>query len=185
MGSLGRVGFKSGGLWGNIERAMHEDRGDGIVDGAWRRRRGAGLRLVRVVGPSGRWGRWRWRRGRRRRGRRRIWDFFWHGSMSTEFAPEAVLRAFIKVYPDLFPSGDFSHLGAIADPEFGVAGGVQPGEGGTLGVGCRRWGDQLCFVSCGGRWRWGRVREGGPARERVRVLGVTSLFNVEGIFLGR
>jgi hypothetical protein len=31
-------------------------------------------------------------------------DFFLHGSMSTEVAPEAVLRAFTRVYPDLFPS---------------------------------------------------------------------------------
>ena len=31
-------------------------------------------------------------------------SFFLHGSMSTEVVPEAVLRAFIKTYPDLFPS---------------------------------------------------------------------------------
>jgi hypothetical protein len=30
-------------------------------------------------------------------------DFFLHGSMSTEVVPEPVLRAFIKIYPDLFP----------------------------------------------------------------------------------
>jgi len=29
-------------------------------------------------------------------------NFFLHGSMSTEVVPEAVLRAFIKTYPDLF-----------------------------------------------------------------------------------
>src|SRR5947209_8551747 len=29
--------------------------------------------------------------------------FFLHGSMSTEVVPEVVLRAFIKIYPDLFP----------------------------------------------------------------------------------
>src|SRR2546428_4780746 len=46
-------------------------------------------------------------------------NFFLHGSMSTEVIPEAVLRAFIKIYPDLFPTSDLSHLGLIADPGFG------------------------------------------------------------------
>src|SRR6185437_13474049 len=46
-------------------------------------------------------------------------DFFLHGSMSTECFPEPVLRAFIQVYPDLFPSKDLTHLGLIADPTFG------------------------------------------------------------------
>src|SRR5439155_22968260 len=46
-------------------------------------------------------------------------DFFLHGSMGTEVVPEAVLRAFIKTYPDLFPSSDLSHLGLIGDKEFG------------------------------------------------------------------
>lgn len=43
-------------------------------------------------------------------------NFFLHGSMSTEVFPESVLRAFIKTYPDLFPTGDLSHLGLISDP---------------------------------------------------------------------
>src|SRR5207237_9785914 len=46
-------------------------------------------------------------------------NFFLHGSMSTEVVPEAVLGAFIKTYPDLFPSADLSHLGLIPDKEFG------------------------------------------------------------------
>src|SRR2546421_11211445 len=46
-------------------------------------------------------------------------NFFLHGSMSTEVVPEAVLRAFIKTYPDLFPSWDLSHLGLIPDAQFG------------------------------------------------------------------
>src|SRR5438477_12099652 len=46
-------------------------------------------------------------------------NFFLHGSMGTEVVPETVLRAFIKTYPDLFPTTDFSHLGLIADPQFG------------------------------------------------------------------
>src|SRR5215831_11741897 len=45
--------------------------------------------------------------------------FFLHGSMSTEVVPESVLRAFIKTYPELFPSNDLSHLGLIPDPDFG------------------------------------------------------------------
>jgi hypothetical protein len=42
-------------------------------------------------------------------------DFFLHGSMGTEVVPESVLRAFIKTYPDLFPTSDLSHLGLIPD----------------------------------------------------------------------
>ena len=44
---------------------------------------------------------------------------FLHGSMSTEFVPESVLRAFIVTYPDLFPKSDLSNLGLIPDPSFG------------------------------------------------------------------
>src|SRR5207237_3114350 len=46
-------------------------------------------------------------------------NFFLHGSMSTEVVPESVLRAFIKMYPDLFPSSELTHLGLIPDKEFG------------------------------------------------------------------
>src|SRR3982751_6113613 len=46
-------------------------------------------------------------------------SFFLHGSMGTEVFPERMLRAFIKTYPDLFPSKDLTHQGLIADPEFG------------------------------------------------------------------
>src|SRR5439155_22811086 len=46
-------------------------------------------------------------------------DFFLHGSMGTEVVPEAVLHAFIRTYPDLFPSWDLTHLGLIGDKEFG------------------------------------------------------------------
>src|SRR3954465_687867 len=46
-------------------------------------------------------------------------DFFLHGSMSTEVVPENVFRAFIKAYPDLFPTKDLTHLGLIPDGEFG------------------------------------------------------------------
>jgi len=50
---------------------------------------------------------------------RRDLEFFLHGSMSTEVVPETVLRAFIRAYPDLFSSADFTHLGLIPDPAFG------------------------------------------------------------------
>src|SRR5262245_50268931 len=46
-------------------------------------------------------------------------EYFLHGSMSTEVVPEKVFRAFMKVYPDLFPSKDLSHLGLIPDEKFG------------------------------------------------------------------
>src|SRR5882757_9494101 len=46
-------------------------------------------------------------------------NFFLHGSMSTEVVPEPFLRAFIKIYPDLFPRRDLTHLGLIPDPAFG------------------------------------------------------------------
>jgi hypothetical protein len=38
-------------------------------------------------------------------------NFFLHGSMSTEVIPESVLRAFIKIYPDLFPTSDLTNFG--------------------------------------------------------------------------
>src|SRR6476659_4370826 len=46
-------------------------------------------------------------------------DFFLHGSMSTEVVPERVLRAFIKIYPDLFPASDLAYLVLIPAPAFG------------------------------------------------------------------
>jgi hypothetical protein len=48
-------------------------------------------------------------------------DFFLHGSMSTEVVPEPVLRAFIKIYPDLFPQQNLAYLGLIPDPKFDLA----------------------------------------------------------------
>src|SRR4051812_41846319 len=42
-------------------------------------------------------------------------NFFLHGSMSTEVVPEAVLKSFIRIYPDLFPTADLSHFGLIPD----------------------------------------------------------------------
>ena len=48
-------------------------------------------------------------------------DFFLHGSMSTEVVPEPVLRAFIKIYPDLFPQQNLAYLGLIPDSEVRLA----------------------------------------------------------------
>lgn len=101
-------------------------------------------------------------------------DFFLHGSMSTEVVPEAVLRAFIRTYPDLFPSQDLSHLGLIPDPKFGWPVGFSrnkvPHLGGlpAVGVNCAS-----CHV--------GEVNspEGGAP---VRVLGMTSQFDAEAFF---
>ena len=45
--------------------------------------------------------------------------FFLHGWMGTAVIAEAALRAFIKNYPNLFPSQDLSHLGLVPDSEFG------------------------------------------------------------------
>src|SRR5256885_42589 len=66
-------------------------------------------------------------------------EFFLHGSMSSEFVPEGVLRAFIKAYPDLFPKDDLSHLGAVPDARFGWPIGFTrrevPHLGGLMSVG--------------------------------------------------
>lgn len=43
-------------------------------------------------------------------------DFFLHGSMSTEVVPERLLRAFIKIYRDLFPASDLAYLGLLSGP---------------------------------------------------------------------
>src|SRR5947199_10323463 len=45
-------------------------------------------------------------------------DFFLHESMNTEVVPERVLRAFIKIYDDLFPASDLGYIGFVADPKF-------------------------------------------------------------------
>ncbi len=100
--------------------------------------------------------------------------FFLHGSMSTEVVPEAVLRAFIKTYPDLFPSQDLTHLGLVPDFDFGWPVGFSRKEvkhlGGmsSLGINC---------ASCH------FVQITSPASANpIHVLGGTSHFNVEGFF---
>jgi hypothetical protein len=69
-------------------------------------------------------------------------DFFLHGSMSTEMIPEAVLRAFVSNYPDLFTSPNLNRFGLIPDPVFGwpvgFSRGPVPHLGGlpAVGVNC-------------------------------------------------
>src|SRR5437667_5240895 len=97
--------------------------------------------------------------------------FFLHGSMSTECVPEAVLRAFIKTYPDLFPSWDLTHLGLIPDKEFGWPIGFSRKNvqhlGGMPAVG-------INCASCHVAQITSTTRN-----EPIQILGVTSHFNVE------
>lgn len=101
-------------------------------------------------------------------------DFFLHGSMSTEMIPERVLRAFIRAYPDLFPTTDLSHLGLIPDPAFGWPVGFSRravdhlGGQPSVGINCA-----ACHV--------GEVASA-PGAQPVRVLGVTSHFDAEAFF---
>jgi processive rubber oxygenase RoxA-like protein len=100
--------------------------------------------------------------------------FFLHGSMSAEMVPERVLRAFIIVYPDLFPRADLTNFGLIADPAFGWPIGVSRrpvahlGGGPALGINCA-----ACHVT-----ELAAADGGAP----VRVLGATGHFDVEAFF---
>jgi hypothetical protein len=102
-------------------------------------------------------------------------DFFLHGSMSTEVVPESVLRAFIKTYPDLFPTSDLSHLGLIPDGEFGWPIGVSRtnvkhlGELAAVGINCAS-----CHVV--------QITSTTSASEPIRILGATSHFDVKAFF---
>jgi hypothetical protein len=102
-------------------------------------------------------------------------SFFLHGSMSTEVIPEAVLRAFIKTYPDLFPTADLSHLGLVPDPDFGWPIGFSRknevkhlGGMSAVGINCA----SCHFVQVTSTSR----------PDPIRILGGTSHFNVEALF---
>ena len=101
-------------------------------------------------------------------------SFFLHGSMSTEVVPEAVLRAFIKTYPDLFPSSDLSHLGLIPDSDFGWPIGLSRKNvqhlGGLPAVGINCASCHLAQITST------------STQQPIRILGVTSHFNVEAFF---
>jgi hypothetical protein len=102
-------------------------------------------------------------------------DFFLHGSMSTEVVPERVLRAFIKIYPDLFPASDLAYLGLIPDPAFGWPIGISRkaevkhlGNLSAVGINCAS-----CHVA--------DIHSSG-GKETIRIMGATSHFNVEAFF---
>src|SRR5437763_5171166 len=101
-------------------------------------------------------------------------NFFLQGSMRTEVVPEAVLRAFIKTYPDLFPSWDLSHLGLIPDREFGWPIGFSRKNvqhlGGLPAVGINCASCHVAQITSTSR------------KEPIQILGVTSHFNVEAFF---
>ena len=102
-------------------------------------------------------------------------SFFLHGSMSTEVVPEVVLRTFMRIYPDLFPTSDLTYLGLIPDPQFGWPIGFSKkpvahlGGLSSIGINC---------AAC-------HVTEIIPpvSGSNIRVLGVTSHFDAEA-FLG-
>ena len=87
-------------------------------------------------------------RPKSRNGRAEDLEFFLHGSMSTEVVPERVLRAFIKIYPDLFPASDLAYLGLIPDPAFGWPIGFSRKSRGQTSRRLVRGRDQLRVVSC-------------------------------------
>jgi hypothetical protein len=101
-------------------------------------------------------------------------NFFLHGSMGTEFVPAGVMRAFVKIYPDLFPTEDLSHLGLLPDPAFGWPVGFSwrkvPHLGGlpSVGVNCAS-----CHVT---------DIATPEAAAPVRVLGGTAHFDAEAFF---
>ena len=116
-------------------------------------------------------------------------NFFLHGSMSTEVVPEAVLRAFIKTYPDLFPSWDLTHLGLIPDKEFGWPIGFSRknvphlGNMSAIGINCASCHvAEIKTLQDGGTSVSSRTGQIPYPQEPIRILGVTSHFNVEGFF---
>src|ERR1043165_366418 len=103
-------------------------------------------------------------------------QFFLHGSMGTEFVPESILRAFMRTYPALYPTQDLSHLGLIQDPSFGwpvgfsLAKPLHLAELSSVGINCAS-----CHVT-------ELEPDSGQRPTRIRILGVTSHFDVEAFF---
>ncbi|HVT82740.1 MAG TPA: hypothetical protein VHM90_19030, partial [Phycisphaerae bacterium] len=102
-------------------------------------------------------------------------QFYLHGSMSTEVVPETVMRAFFATYPDIYPTRDFSHIGAIPDSKFGWPVGFSradvPHLGGltSVGINCA-----VCHTS----------EISAPGESKVRVLGLAGNFDAEAFFGG-
>ena len=101
-------------------------------------------------------------------------EFFLHGSMSAEVIPESVLRAFIKIYPELFASNDLMHFGLIPDPDFGWPIGLSRANikhlGGLPAVGINCASCHLAQITSK------------SLEQPTRVLGATSHFDVEQFF---
>jgi hypothetical protein len=101
-------------------------------------------------------------------------EFFLHGSMSAEVIPESILRAFIKIYPDLFATNDLTHVGLIPDREFGWPIGLSRANvkhlGGLPAVG-------INCASC----HFAQITSK-SVNQPIRVLGATSHFDVEKFF---
>jgi hypothetical protein len=101
-------------------------------------------------------------------------DFFLHGSMSSEVVPEGVLQAFIKIYSDLFPTSDLSHLGLIPDSAFGWPIGLSRKSvkrlGGLSAVGINCASCHIAQITST------------SASEPIRILGATSHFDIEAFF---
>ena len=98
-------------------------------------------------------------------------EFFLYGSMSTEVVPEAVLRAFEKIYPDLnlfdfglIPGGPWP-IGFSRKSEVKHLGGLS-----AVGINCAS-----CHVA--------QITSASATKPlEIRVLGATSHFNVEAFF---
>jgi len=97
-------------------------------------------------------------------------EFFLHGTMSSEFIPERFLRAFESAHPDLFPGGDLSAYGAVAEKPgelpVGFTRRTVPHLGGlpSIGINCA-----ACHA--------GEVQEG-PGSAPLAVLGRPSRLNI-------
>src|SRR2546421_482455 len=109
-------------------------------------------------------------------------EFFLHGSMSTEVVPESVLRAFIRAYPDLFPTSDLSNFGLVSDPAFGWPVGFSrrnvPHLGGLSALGLNCAACHVAEIEIGASSQNHRFAAGSA----VRILGVTSHFDAEAYF---
>ena len=101
-------------------------------------------------------------------------EFFLHGSMSAEFVPERVLRAFTATYPTIFPRADLSHFGLVPDPVFGWPIGFSRREVAHLG------GLSSVGVNCAA-CHFGEVVPAAGG-EPVRVIGMASHFDAEAFF---
>ncbi len=88
--------------------------------------------------------------------------------------PEAVLRAFIRIYPDLFPSKDLTHLGLLPDPKFGWPVGISRKEVPHLGA----------LPSLGINCAACHVTDFQPlgGGETIRVIGSAAHFDAEAFF---